>query len=68
MPFINSNTRDFLPQLSLDEGTNLEVIYEPKLVGLVVTSDLTWIAHIDYTVERVNRVLWQLIRLAASQN
>ena len=59
-----------MPQLSLDEGTYLEVIYELKLVGLVVTSDLTWTAHVEYTVGRVNRVLWQLTRfrrLGASQ-
>ena len=51
-----------MPQLSLEEGTYLEVIYELKLVGLVVTSDLTWTAHVDYTVARVNRVVWQLTR------
>ena len=62
LPFINSKTRDFMPQLSLEEGTSLEVIYELKLVGLVVTSDLTWTAHVDYTFNRVNRVLWQLTR------
>ena len=62
LPFINSKTRDFMPQLSLVEGTSLEVIYELKLVGLVVTSDLTWTAHVNYTVARVNGVLWQLTR------
>ena len=70
LPFINSNTKDFMPQLSLEEGTNLEVIYKLKLVGLVVTSDLTWTAHVDYTVARVNNVVWQLARfrrLGASQ-
>ena len=50
MPFINSNTRDFMPQLSLKEGVCLEVIYELKRVGLVITSDNMWTAHIDYTV------------------
>ena len=40
--FNNSETRDFLPQFELDEGENLEVIYELKLVGLVLTSDLSW--------------------------
>ena len=70
LPFINSKTRDFMPELSLEKGINLEVIYELKLVGLVVSSDLTWTAHVDYTVTRVNRVLWQLTRfrrLGASQ-
>ena len=71
LPFINSNTRDFIPQLTLEEGSYLEVIYELKLVGLVITSDNTWTAHVDYTVARVNHVLWQLTRfrrLGAAQD
>ena len=61
-PFISSITKDFMPQLSLEKGSFLEVIYELKLVGLVLTSDLTWNAHVDYTIKRVNSVLWQLTR------
>ena len=37
----------------------------------MVSSDLTWTAHVDYTVTRVNRVLWKLTRfrrLGASEN
>ena len=33
-----------------------------KLVGMVITSDLTWHAHVQYTVGRVNKILWQLTR------
>ena len=33
-----------------------------KLVGLVLTSDLSWNAHIEYTIGRVNKVMWQLTR------
>ena len=62
LPFINSQTKDFMPQLELQNGTFLEIIYKLKLVGLVVTSDLTWHAHVQYTVSRVNKVVWQLIR------
>ena len=51
-----------MPQLILEEGSFLEVIYELKLVWLVITSDNTWTAHVDYTVARVNKVLWQLTR------
>ena len=71
LPFNNSNTKDFVPQLTLEEGSYLEVIYELKLVGLVLTSDNTWTAHVDYTVARVNRILWQLTRfrqLGATQD
>ena len=51
-----------MPELQLKDGSYLEVIYQLKLVGLVVTSELTWTAHVDYTVKRVNKVLWQLTR------
>ena len=33
-----------------------------KLVGLVLTSDFSWNAHIEYTIGRVNKVMWQLTR------
>ena len=62
MPYINSKTRDFMPQLQLESGQFLEVIYEIKLVGLVLTSDLKWDNHVNYTVTRVNKVIWQLVR------
>ena len=62
IPFINSRTKDFIPQLSIEEGKHIEVIYQLKLVGVVITSDLTWNAHINYTVSRVNKTLWQLVR------
>ena len=62
MPFNNSQTKDFIPKLSVEEGSNLEVIYRLKLVGLVLTSDLDWEDHIVYTIGRVNKILWQLIR------
>ena len=62
IPFINSRTKDFIPQLSIEEGKHIEVIYQLKLVGVVITSDLTWNAHINYTVSRVNKTLWQLVK------
>ena len=62
MPFINSVTKDFMPQLKLQNSDNLEVIYKLKLVGLVVTSDMTWEEYVIYTVGRENKVLCQLIR------
>ena len=62
LPFVRSKTKDFMPQLQLEDGNYLEVIYQLKLVGIVITSSLTWQAHVDYTVSRVNAVIWQLVR------
>ena len=59
-----SRTKDFIPELSVEEGTNLDVIYSMKLVGMMISSNLNlgWQSHVDYTVTRVNKVLWQLVR------
>ena len=62
LPFISSKTKVFVPTLFLEKGNNLEVIYKLKLVGIVVTSDLNWQSHIDYTISRVNKTIWQLVR------
>ena len=51
-----------MPQLQLEDGTYLEVIYQLKLVGLVINSELSWSAHVDYTVKRVNKIQCQLTR------
>ena len=47
LPFINSRTKDFVPELTLEEGSHLEVIYQLKLVGLVINSEVSWQPHID---------------------
>ena len=62
LPFIRSESKDFMPQLRIDQDSTLEVIYSFKLVGLVVTSDLGWRSNNKYTVGRVNSKLWELIR------
>ena len=54
IPFNSLKSKDFMPQLELEDGSFLEVVYELKLVGLVITSELTWTAHVDYTLKRVH--------------
>ena len=64
LPFIMSRTKDFIPELSVEEGTNLDVIYSMKLVGMMISSNLNlgWQSHVDYTVTRINKVMWQLVQ------
>ena len=62
MPFINSLTKDFMPQILIGNEETLEVIYQLKLVGLVVKSSFDWTDHVDYTVKRANKTLWQVTR------
>ena len=51
-----------MPELWVDKDSCLEVIYSLKLVGLIITSDMSWQAHVSYTITRVNKILWQLTR------
>jgi hypothetical protein len=51
-----------MPQLSIAEGQNLEVVYEQKLVGMVISSDMRWDSHVAYTIKRVNSKIWELAR------
>ena len=46
----------------MNDGECLEVIYQLKLVGLVINSSVNWTDHVDYTINRVNKTLWQLTR------
>ena len=62
MPFINSLTTDYMPQISIGNEETLEVIFQLKLVGLVVNSSLDWTDHVYYTVKRANKTLWQVTR------
>ena len=62
LPFISSKTKDFVPSLYLEKDSNLEVIYQLKLVGIIISSDLSWQGHMDYTISRVNKSIWQLVR------
>ena len=54
LQFIDSETNDFVPQIFIGNDEYIEVIYKLKLVGLVISSDLSWNEHIDYTVNSQN--------------
>ena len=56
------NSKDFLPSLEL-EGKPIELVEEMKLLGLVITSDLSWSANTNYMVTRCNSKLWMIRRL-----
>ena len=71
IPFNFTKTRDFIPELSFPGGDSLEVIYQTKLVGVIVDSSLSWGPHIEYTLKNASKKLWLLIRfkrLGASQD
>ena len=56
---------DFMPELSLSEGTNLEVVESMKLVGYQLRSDLRTCSNTDYIVGRAYKRLWIIRRLVS---
>ena len=62
IPFNFSKKYDFLPQLYFPGCDYLEVIYETQLLGITLTSDLSWTKHVDKITRRATKNLWVLIR------
>ena len=51
---------DFFPNLELDNGDTLEVVEELKLLGVILTSNLSWHAQADYMCQRAYSRIWML--------
>ena len=62
IPFNFTKTMDFIPELSFPGGDPLEVIYQTKLVGVIIDSTLSWGPHVEYTVKNASKKLWLLVR------
>ena len=53
---------DFMPELSV-ENHDLEVVDEMRLLGLIIRSDMKWMANTENMVMKANKRLWILRRL-----
>ena len=62
LPFNVSKKYDFLPQLHFPDLDPLDVIYETRLLGVILSSNLSWSPHINDITERAKGKLWILIR------
>ena len=62
MPFNFSKKFDFLPQVSFPGCEPLEVIYETRLLGVIISSNLSWASHVNDITMRATKKLWVLIR------
>ena len=62
IPFNFSKTKDFIPEVSFPSSEPLDVVYQTKLVGLVISSNLSWGPQVDYTVANASKKLWLLVR------
>ena len=71
LSFNLSTKYDFLPRLFFPNTEPLEVIYETRLLGVILASDLSWSPHVNDITKRATSKLWILVRfksLGASQN
>ena len=62
IPFNTSKKFDFLPQLCFPNCDPLEVIYETRLLGVTLSSNLSWAAHVEDITKRATNKLWVLVR------
>ena len=62
MPFNFSKKFDFLPEISFPDSDPLEVIYLTRLLGFVLSSNLSWQDHVDDICLRSSKKLWVLVR------
>ena len=62
LPFNTTKKFDFLTQLNFPGSDPLEVIYETRLLGVTLSSNLSWTAHINDITKRATTKLWILVR------
>ena len=53
---------DFLPEIKLD-GSQLDLVEDMKLLGVIIRSDLKWKDNTEFIVKRAYKKLWVLRRL-----
>jgi hypothetical protein len=61
--FNTGRNYDFTPRLSADGISNLEVVEEFKLLGIIFQSNLRWQANTDMMCKKAYARLWMLRRL-----
>ena len=62
IPFNFSKNYDFLPQLHFPNCEALEVIHETRLLGVTITSNLSWAKHVQNICSSATKKLWILVR------
>ena len=70
MLFNPCKTKDFMPEFSVNQN-RVELIEQTKLLGVILSSDLSWAANTEYIVKRCLNKTWmlrRLKRLGASQD
>ena len=63
MIFNKSKKYDFQPEFSFSNGENLECIEETKLLGIILSSDLSWGLNTKAIVKKAMSKMWLIRRL-----
>ena len=61
--FNKSKKWDFPPELTFSNGSQLECISETKLVGVMLSEDLSWHKNTQYICQKAKQKLWILRRM-----
>ena len=62
MPFNFTYNYDFIPWLNFPGEDPITVIYETRLLGVTITSDLSWNAHVNNITKKATKNMWLLLR------
>ena len=62
MMFNPYKSKDFMPEFNINQ-TRIELVEEAKLLGVIISSDLSWAANTKYITKRCNKKTWMLRRL-----
>ena len=62
LPFNFTKSMHFIQEMSFPGGGTLDVIYQTKLVGVIIDTSLSWGPHIEFSVRNALKKLWLLIR------
>ena len=63
MSFSKSQKYDFPPEIFFNDGTQIEIISQITLLGIVITKDLRWESNTEFICQKARRKLWVLRRL-----
>ena len=61
--YLTSCKFDFLPDLEFSNSHKLELVEEYKLLGVVISSNMSWQAHVDSICSKAYKRMWLLRRL-----
>ena len=64
MNFPKSKKWSFPAELKFKDGTALETMRETKLLGVLVSDDLSWQKNTNYICEKARKKIWILRRMA----